>query len=95
VDSALKELGGINATSCQTQANQFQVVKRTYIKETMAPDAVEVSPAGVRDTPRPSITILKIQRPDARLFERWVFPDDELECDWGVSGRSFPKGSKN
>lgn len=81
----LRDLAEIDATSVPESGEPVRVLKRTYIPESMAPDAVEVFARGVR---RYSETVQhNFAKSDVgdRLFERWVFPDDGIcERDWEV-----------
>jgi len=79
----LDQLVKIDAAVVPPSGEPIRVIKRTYIPESMAPDAVEVAARGLR---RFSETVdHNLQHVDSgeRLFERWVFPDDGiLERDW-------------
>jgi len=82
-DALLSQLTKIDAAAIPPAGEPIRVTKRTYIPESMAPDAVEVAAKGLR---RLSETIdhnLQNAESGDRLFERWVFPDDGiLERDW-------------
>jgi hypothetical protein len=79
----LDELRKIDAAVIPATGEPIRVLKRTYIPESAAPDALEVGAKGLR---RLSETVdHNLQNGDSgeKLFERWVFPDDGiLERDW-------------
>jgi hypothetical protein len=82
-DTLINQLLKIDAAVIPPSGEPIRVIKRTYIPESMAPDAVEVAAKGLR---RLSETVdHNLQNADSgeKLFERWVFPDDGiLERDW-------------
>jgi hypothetical protein len=83
VQSMVDELSRIDATLVPPSGEPIRVIKRTYIPESMAPDAVELFARGLRRYSETLNHNLENSAPEDRLFERWVFPDDGVrERDW-------------
>ena len=81
----LEELVAIDATLVPPEGEPLRVTKRTYIPESMAPDAVEVFARSVRRFSETADHNLEHDSADERLFERWVFPDDGIrDRDWSA-----------
>ena len=81
--SILDQLVKIEAALIPPSGEPVRVIKRTYIPESMAPDAVEVAAKGLRRLSETVDHNLQNAESEDRLFERWVFPDDGiLERDW-------------
>ncbi|MFI5353723.1 MAG: DUF6502 family protein [Candidatus Binatales bacterium] len=81
----LDELLKADAVLVPTDREPVRVVKRTYIPESMAPDAVEMFARSVRRFAETADYNLWHESPDERLFERWVFPDDGIrDRDWSA-----------
>jgi hypothetical protein len=79
----LVELVNVDAALVPPEGEPIRVTKRTYIPESMAPDAVEVFARSVRRFSETADHNLEHETPDQRLFERWVFPDDGIrDRDW-------------
>ena len=79
----LTELIGVDAATVSPIGDPIRVTKRTYIPESMAPDAVEVFARSVRRFSETANHNLELKAADERLFERWVFPDDGIrDRDW-------------
>jgi hypothetical protein len=81
----LAELVGVDAATVPQEGEPIRVTKRTYIPESMAPDAVEVFARSVRRFSETANHNLVNKTAEERLFERWVFPDDGIrERDWAA-----------
>lgn len=82
-ENILDQLVKIDAAIVPPGGEPVRVIKRTYIPESMIPQALEIFAKGVR---RYSTTAAhNLQNADGaqRIFERWVFPDDGiLDRDW-------------
>jgi hypothetical protein len=79
----LDELVKLEAALVPTEGEPVRVIKRTYIPESMAPDAVEIFAKSVRRFVETAEYNLSHDAAEERLFERWVFPDDGIrERDW-------------
>lgn len=82
-EALLNQLEKIEAAVVPPAGEPIRVIKRTYIPESMAPDAVEVAAKGLRRLSETVDHNLQNAESGDRIFERWVFPDDGiLERDW-------------
>ena len=81
----LDELVAVDAALVPIDGEPIRVTKRTYIPESMAPDAVELFARSVRRFSETADHNLEHEVAEDRLFERWVFPDDGIrERDWSA-----------
>jgi hypothetical protein len=81
----LDELVKADAVIIPQEREPLRVVKRTYIPESLAPDAVEMFARSVRRFAETADHNLSHESVGERLFERWVFPDDGIrERDWSA-----------
>jgi hypothetical protein len=79
----LDELLRVKAAVQVVESGMIRLLKRTYIPEEMAPELIEVFARGVRRYVETIDHNLQEKDPQARRFERWVFPDFGLrEQDW-------------
>ena len=79
----LDELMRVEAAVQLPESGLIRVVKRTYIPEEMAPEQIEVFARGVRRYVESIDHNLHEKDPQARRFERWVFPDFGIRVeDW-------------
>jgi hypothetical protein len=79
----LDELLRVQAAVHVVETGMIRVTKRTYIPEEMAPELIEVFARGVRRYVETIDHNLREKDPQARRFERWVFPDFGVrEQDW-------------
>ena len=82
-EEILEQLSKIDAAVVPPSGEPIRVTKRTYIPESMVPQALEIYARGVRRYSTTAGHNFKNADGEDRLFERWVFPDDGiLERDW-------------
>ncbi len=82
-ESMLEQLVKIDAAIVPLSGEPIRVTKRTYIPESMVPQALEIFARGVRRYSSTAAHNLQNADGEERIFERWVFPDDGiLERDW-------------
>lgn len=82
-EEILEQLLAIDATLVPPAGEPVRVVKRTYIPESLVPQALEMFARGVRRYSSTAAHNLQNADGGDKLFERWVFPDHGiLERDW-------------
>ena len=82
-EAILDQLVKIDAAIVPPSGEPIRVIKRTYIPESMVPQALEIFARGVRRYSSTAAHNLQNADGGERIFERWVFPDDGiLERDW-------------
>ena len=82
-ESILEQLVTIDAALVPPLGEPIRVVKRTYIPESMVPQALEIFARGLRRYASTAAHNLQNADGGEKIFERWVFPDDGiLERDW-------------
>jgi len=81
--SLLDELLRVQAAVFVRETGMIRVLKRTFIPEEMAPEAIEVFARGARRYIETINHNLGEKDASRRRFERWVFPDSGLrQSDW-------------
>lgn len=79
----LNELVRVHAAIQVPESGMIRVLKRTFIPEGMAPELIEVFARGVRRYVETIDHNIRVQEPDRKRFERWVFPDFGIrQEDW-------------
>jgi transcriptional regulator with XRE-family HTH domain len=79
----LEQLVTIDAALVPPSGEPVRVTKRTYIPESMVPQALEIFARGLRRYSATAAHNLQNADGGERIFERWVFPDDGiLDRDW-------------
>ena len=82
-EAILDQLVKIDAAIVPPSGEPIRVIKRTYIPESMVPQALEIFARGVRRYSSTAAHNLQNADGGERIIERWVFPDDGiLERDW-------------